>query len=184
MKKKFLVPILLLLGLPFAQAAQAIVITSSLSNVSGNTWQYDYNLSTPDALLPGNGFSVFFEAGKAENLLALPAPAGWDVLVVEPGSFIGDSPGFYDALSLNGLGAGETAGIFSVQFDWLLSSLPPSDGQAFEFYFLDLASGAFESIDMGQTSPVPLPAAFWLFASAIAGLGILRRRGSIGLQKG
>ena len=181
MKTRLLFSIILLLGLSFAPAAQAVLVSYSLGNVAGNTWQFDYSITASTALAPNTGFSVFFDVGEAENLVALSGPANWSMLVVQPGSFIGDptSRGFYDALSLNGLGAGVTAGLFSVQFDWLLGGTPTVP-QDFEIYSL---ANEFEILEIGQTSPVPLPAGIWLFASALAGLGFARRCGLVDRPK-
>ena len=181
MKTRYLVAILFLLGMPFAPAAQAVTVTSALSNIAGDTWQFDYSIFTPTALAPDTGFSVYFDVGEAENLVALPAPSGWNALVIEPGSFLGDptSRGWYDALSLDGLGAGETAGLFSVQFTWLLGGTPSLE-QDFELYSI---ANEFEILEAARTSPVPLPAGLWLFASALAGLGYARRRGWLSARR-
>ena len=165
--------------------AQAVTINTVLSNVVDDTWQYDYSITSATALAPGTGFSIYFNAGEATNLVALAAPVGWDIMVIQPGNVLGELPGWYDALSLNGLGANETAGLFSVQFDWLLLDDPEPE-QVFDTYTLDLAlylqnpfSLDIENIvpqPSGTTSVVPLPAAAWLFGSALLGLLMVARR--------
>ncbi len=158
--------------LPLAGRVDAAMLTYSLNNVGGDTWQYDYSFSTAQALPANTGFSVFFEAGIAAGLTEVAAPAGWDTLVVQPGNFLGESDGFYDALAINGLGAGETAGLFSLQIDWLDGNSIPGQPR-FEVYRLD---PSFEVIQSGFASLVPVPAAALLFGSGLAGLLLLVRR--------
>lgn len=165
---------LLLLGC-ISQSLHAASVDYSLRNVSGNTWEYDFTLTTVAPLAPNNGFSVYFDVGEAENLTPISNPPDWSVLTIEPGSFIGDSRGFYDALSQNGLAAGVSLSGFILQLDWLLGS-PLDDEPAFEIYALNVADGSLTTLESGTASVVPLPAALWLFVSAIAGLFAFGRR--------
>lgn len=160
-----------------AGAPRAATVDYTVFNLGGNTWQYNYSITAQPALAPESGFTVYFDLGEAENLTPLSEPAGWNVIAWEPGNFIGDpsSRGAYDALSLNGLGAGETAGLFTMRFDWLLAAPPAA--QDFEIYFAPSDPQlAFAILETGTTSLVPVPAALWLFASALAGLGLVGRR--------
>ncbi len=168
---------LLLLGC-VSQSLYAATVSYSLRNVSGNTWEYDFTLTTVAPLAQNEGFSVYFDVGEAENLTAISSPQDWSVLTIEPGSFIGDptSRGFYDALSMNGLGAGASLSGFILQLDWLNGS-PRDDEPDFEIYALgDDPNTSLTSLKTGTASVVPIPAALWLFISAIAGLFAFGRR--------
>ena len=153
---------------------QASTVSYSVTNVGGDRWQYDYSIVSNQLNDPNHGFTVFFDVGLTANLSAISAPAGWDILTVEPGSFINNSDGFYDALSLGGLPSAQIAGLFSVQFDWLVAGSLPGE-QNFDIYELN----PFVVIDdQGTTTPsvIPIPAAFWLFATAVIGLSGFARR--------
>ena len=161
--------------LPLGDRADAAMLTYSLNNIGGNTWQYDYSFSTAQALPAYTGFSVFFAPDMADNLTEIAAPAGWNTQIVAPGSFVGISDGFYDALSINGLGAGETAGLFSLQINWLNDNTEPGSPK-FEVYQDDPAAGPIKVVESGFASVVPVPAAGLLFGSGLVGLLLLVRR--------
>ena len=115
---------------------------------------------------------MYFDVGVYENLtLITPTPATWDPLVIEPDNFLSND-GYYDALALSaGIAPGNSLGIFSVRFDYLGGGTPGSQ------YFEIVDSFTFDLLDSGQTSPVPVPAAVWLFGSGLIGLiGVARRK--------
>lgn len=172
MTRTFASALIFAMLLPFLGRADGAMLTYSLTNIGGNSWQYDYSFSSAQALPANTGFSVYFEAGVAAGLTEVAAPAGWDTLIVQPGSFLGDSEGYYDALALNGLAAGETAGLFSLRLNWLAVNSQPGDPR-FEVYRL---GSTFEVIESGLASLVPVPAAGLLFGSGLAGLLLLVRR--------
>ena len=157
--------------------ASAVSITYNVTYLSGIRWQYDYTV-TNNGTLPGSadvaGFDVFFDSSSTRNLAIVGAPATWNLLVFQPNAGL-VLKGIFDGLADPGPGIanGNSQGGFSVSFDWLAGGTPGN--QAFEIYdpndFSVLETGGF-------TTVVPVPAAVWLFGSALAGLGLLRRRGS------
>ena len=138
---------------------------------TGDRWQYDYSVSNDTLINTLNEFSVYFDVDMYENLTAMGAPTGWSEAVVQPGAFLGLSDGYYDAFSVAGIGAAETTGLFSVQFDWLVDGNLPAE-QVFEI----LDPITFVVIDEGLTlqaqTDVPLPGALWLFISGLLALGL------------
>jgi len=161
--------LLTLLLLVVSNLLQASIVSYSVTNVGIDRWQYDYSIVSNLLNDPGHGFTVFFEAGITENLTRVSAPAGWDILTIEPGNFIGESVGFYDALSPGGLPSAQVAGLFSVRFDWLVTGSLPGE-QNFDIYKED----PFEVLEQGTTTPsvIPIPAAFWLFGTALIALSM------------
>lgn len=156
----------------------ATTVTYDLSYDAGSDrWQYDYLVSNDDITHPtlSHGlfeFSVYFDLGLYENLSVISTPAGWNGVVVQPGSFMGLNDGYFDALSVAGIDNGDTAGLFSVQFDWLGTTGAPS-AQFFEV----VDPKTFVVIDDGMTvSAIPLPASVWLFMSGLLVLAGVRQR--------
>jgi hypothetical protein len=153
--------------------ASATVVDFSLSDVSGNTWQYNYSII--NTTQPGNigEFTVFFAPGQYSNLSVQASPGNWSSVVAQPSS----NPlvsGSFDAQALDlGLAPGQSQAGFAVQFTWLGSGTPGSQ----LFNIVDPTIGTLES---GNTTlvatPVPLPAATWLFVSGLTGFGAMVRK--------
>lgn len=175
--------VLLLLGL----SARATVISFDAIDLTdtgiGDLWQYDYTVHNNGPVDPLQQFRIFFSLDDYENLAIGAAPAGWDPLVIQPGSLSGLNDGYYDVLDLGpGLPVGASAGLFSVQFDWIGAGTPGA--QAFTIYDpvlqLDPLTNRLilTELDTGFTTPsaIPLPAAVWLFGTGIAGLMVFSRR--------
>ncbi len=159
--------------------ASAVTITYTTTFLSGISWQYAYTV-TNDGSLPSSadieGIQVFFDYNDYDNLAVLGAPGTWDPLVFQPdaGLFL---DGIFDGLASPGPGIanGNSLGGFLVSFDWLGGGTPGA--QAFEIY----DANDFSVLESGNTvapAIVPVPAAVWLFGSALAGLGVVRRRSS------
>ena len=152
----------------------ATTITYGVNNVSGNTWTYSFEVFNDSLSLDLEEFTVFFTLNTYQNLSMVSVPSGWDPLVIQSDPSLPDD-GFFDALALSAGGivpGGSRAG-FIVQFDFLGSGIPGN--QAFDV--VDPTS--FVTIDSGITQPtvVPLPAASWLFGSAIIMiLGVMKQR--------
>ena len=158
---------LMLLGM---HTAMASTIWYNLSNISGNTWQYDYVISNDSSSINIDEFTVYFAYGQYANLSVVSAPTNWDPLVVQPGNFL-NNDGYYDALALgNGIMPGNSLGGFSVQFDYLGSGTPGA--QSFDI----VDPNTFAPVESVVTSPVPLPASIWLFGSGLVGLLRWRRQ--------
>ena len=150
----------------------ATTITYDVTNIAGSTWEYSYTVNNDTLGFDIEEFTVYFDVGVYENLtLITPTPATWDPLVIEPDNFLSND-GYYDALALSaGIAPGNSLGIFSVRFDYLGGGTPGSQ------YFEIVDSFTFDLLDSGQTSPVPVPAAVWLFGSGLIGLiGVARRK--------
>ena len=151
------------------QPAAATTINYEVSNISGNTWEYNYTVINDTLGIAIEEFTVYFASGLYENLSLESAPASWDPLVIAPNNFL-NNDAYYDALALGGAGIapGASLGLFSVQFDYLGTATPGS--QLFEIVnpepdFSVLASGR-----TALATVVPIPAAFWLFGTGIIGL--------------
>lgn len=142
----------------------AATITYDVTSITGNTWEYNYTVNNNTLGFNIEEFTVYFDFGVYENLSLITAPATWDPLLVEPDNFFSND-GSYDALALNaGIAPGYSLGIFSVRFDYLGAGTPGSQ------YFEIVNSSTFDVLDSGRTSPVPIPAAVWLFGSGLLGL--------------
>ena len=144
--------------------AHATTVFYNVSNISGNTWEYSYTISNDMLTVDIEEFTIFFDVGLYENLVAASPPAGWDPLVIEPDPFIPDD-GFYDALALSvGIAPDDSLGGFNVQFDYLGAGVPGDQ-------FFDIVDPVtFMSLDSGFTQVVPVPAAIWLFGSGLVGI--------------
>lgn len=106
-------------------------------------WQASFTLSQI-AFMAGQGFTVFFDPIRYGMLSAvLSAPAGWNVLTVQPDPIL-NAPGFLDGLAL--ANNSSLAFPFVLNFVWLGAGAPGS--QAFQIY--DQNAG-FQIIESGQT---------------------------------
>ena len=155
------------------QSASGSTITYSVINQSVNTWEYNYSIFNDTLGVDIEEFTVYFEASVFESLAVGSAPAGWDPVAVEPTNDPFDPDGYYDAFALSAtpIAPGDSLGGFTVTFDYLLSGTPGS--QFFEIVMFNNSTFDFDVIDSGQTiaaSVVPVPAAIWLFGTALVGL--------------
>jgi hypothetical protein len=153
----------------FINSSNATTVTYDVTNIAGNTWEYTYTVNNDTLSVDIEEFTIWFDVDLYENLAVGTTPADWDPLVVEPDPAVppnGDD-GFYDALALvSGIAPDGSLGGFSVQFDYLGSGSPGNQ------FFEIINPNSFATIDDGYTqiALVPIPAAFWLFASGFAGL--------------
>jgi len=166
-----IVALFVLTGTPVS----ATTINYGVNNIAGNTWEYTYAVSNDTLSVAIEEFTIFFDVGLYENLVAPSAPVDWDPLVIQPDPGLPDN-GFYDALELTavGIAPGNSVAGFSVQFDFLGAGTPGD--QSFDI----VNPITFGVIDSGVTrvSAVPLPAALWLFGSGILSLlGVVRTNG-------
>ncbi len=154
---------------------QATLIDYTVTDLGSNLWEYEYTVTNDSLAFDLEEFTIFFDHTLFGALSAPAAPAGWDPLVVQaPTIFNGD--GFYDALALGaGIAPGESLAGFSVRALFAGQGVPGTN----RFEVIDPRSFATIGPE-GMTSPVPavpLPAAAWLFASALLGLiGLGRQR--------
>jgi len=164
-------PLLLL-----ASSAFADTITYDVTNIAGNTWQYDYTVENTGATCCDiESFTIFFEVFLYESLSIIASPTDWDPLVAQPDTGLPDD-GFADWLYLGfntGIEFGETLGGFSAVFNFLGTGTP---GDQFftindPFDFLELSNGVTE-----LAVSVPEPSSITLFAFGLFLIAICSRR--------
>jgi len=140
----------------FGNSAIANIITYTVDNIGGNTWQYNYTV-TNELAFDIEEFTVYFDLGLYENLAVTGSAVDWDPLVIQPDPLLPDD-GFFDALALvAGIAPGDSLGGFSVSFDFLGVGTPGD--QFFDivdpFTFDSLASGITELRDADVSVPEP-----------------------------
>ena len=155
-----------------SQSVRATTVTYDVTNISGNTWEYNYSVANDSLSIEIEEFTIFFTVGDYENLAIGVTPANWGPLVIDPNTGIPDD-GFYDALAFSiGIVPGASLGGFSVQFDYLGTGTPGS--QLFDI----LNPNTFAVLDSGTTqlSAVPIPAAGLLMGTGLLTLFMAARR--------
>ncbi len=170
MKTRFMLAGVTCLLFACLQPAIATTINYDVTNVSGNTWQYNYTVNNDTLGFDIDEFTVYFDFGVYQNLSVISAPLTWDPVVVEPGNFL-NNDGYYDSLALlGGVAPGGSLGGFSVRFDYLGTGNP---GAQF-FEIVDPVD--FSVLDSGLTNFIPVPPAVWLFGTGLIGLMAVARR--------
>lgn len=176
MYQKHIPPLVGLILLLSLSSSYATTIIYGVTNITGNTWEYTYNVANDTLGIDIEEFTIFFDAALYENLSVTSAPTDWDPLAIQPDPALPDD-GFYDALALVvGIAPGDSLGGFGVQFDFLGTGAPGSQ------FFEVIDPFTFATLDSGFTQAIPLPAAIWLFGSGMLGifsLGTARYRKSV-----
>lgn len=134
------------------QSAQALLITSDLTNISGDTWQYNYTVTNNNSVTEILNFSIYFDDFDYDNLILISGPADWDILVEQPGAFFAGEDGYIDLLALSsGLGLGQSIFNLIVRFDYTGTGSPA--GEQFvdvfpldAFGFPDYSNGPIDTL--------------------------------------
>lgn len=167
--------------------ANAVIIESELTDLGGNSYQYDFNVINDD-FVPGiEGISVYFDFSLFDNLAVIASPAGWDSLELQSVPFL-FLDGVFDTLALTAplLVMGDSLAGFSMTVDWLGGpSGPAAGGNDFEIYdgftFDVLASGQTTGIvtppppPPPNPNPIPEPGLLSLFGLALLFVGARKR---------
>ena len=143
----------LLLGAVLAASgAEAAVISYQATNVSGNTWRYDYTVTNNGAITSTiELFDILFDPAlyNEASLAIVSGPgiaSGWDQLILASGVAV---PAAYDVLATgSGIGNGQSVSGFAVSFTWLGADPPGPVSQDFEIY----DPVTFDSLGTGTTS--------------------------------
>ena len=176
MKNSILIVALALFCLVSAPAATAApLIEYSLTNIAGNTWQYDYHMSGFD-LTTGQVITVNFDLNYCSEITPVNYLTGsdWYILALQPDSAL-PADGSYNALAL--VDAPSYLEPFSVQFNWLNAAAAPG-AQSFDLFDAEQVGGGIDILFSGMTvlrggpdvPAVPEPASGLLL---LGGLGLL-----------
>lgn len=162
----------ILLGflLLFSSSSFAIPIHSTVENLSGDRWQYNYTVSNESSGADSyviEAFVVIFDLGLFENLTLEASPDNWDSFVIEPDDSLPDD-GYLDTLlwSGSGIAPGAMLAGFSVAFDFLGAGTPGSQ------FFEILDPFTFDTLDDGFSSveavvAVPEPSSLMLIVTGL-----------------
>jgi hypothetical protein len=138
-------------GICFAEWGDAEV-WYKVDDLGAERWQYTYELANHNLPEPVKEVTIWFDYGLYANLsINTPnPPAGsWSEMVVQPEPVFKDD-GFYDTLALgSGISAGQSAGLFSVTFDWRGTGTPGP-----QFYEI-VNPVTYQTIASGYTAPEP-----------------------------
>ncbi len=154
----------LFIALLLPAVSQATTINYAASSLGGSVWRYDYSIENNTLTDPIAEFTIYFSETLYENLTVLSSPIDWDSIVVQPDPGL-PANGFFDALPLStSLALGASAGLFSITFTYLGTSIPGI--QLFDVY-----DDSFNLLDSGSTlpmSPVPEPDTFIMMMLGLA----------------
>ncbi|WP_412971766.1 hypothetical protein [Glaciecola sp. MF2-115] len=159
------------------QTAQALLINASLSNISGNTWQYNYTV-TNDSATDIEWFAIYFDDLNYDNLALVSGPSSieWDIIVEQPGAFFSGEDGYIDLLAWDpsfALGFGETISNLIVSFDFAGTGEPPGAQTAEVYDPTQIDPVVIDSTSTPATvNQAPVSGISWLFMLGM--LGTLR----------
>jgi len=130
-------------------------------------WQYTYTVGGFE-FDTDYGFTIFFDYQLYADLEDPPPSVNleWDSIVWQPDSGLPDD-GVYDALAL--VDVASLADPFTVSFVWLGTGAPGAQ-------FFDVYDSSFNTVESGQSAPVPEPGTILLVGSGLIGLAGLRKK--------
>jgi hypothetical protein len=168
------------------QNAQALLITSNLSYISGNTWQYNYTVTNDSSSFNIEWFAIYFDDLNYDNLVLVDGPsAEWDIIVEQPGAVFPGEDGYIDLFALApslALGFGESIFNLIVSFNYEGSGTPLGE-QFVDVYDTNIADPFSNPLESGTTPAItgqlPVTHASGLFILGIIAVmsrSVLRRR--------
>lgn len=168
--KKTLTSLALTCALCIASHANATIVVYDVTNVSGNTWIYNYTIHNNNSGGgPISAFDVVFASNLFSNLELVALPTGWIGGTANPEPPPIDEEGFLIGWTLPFLGfgvdLGETLSGFSVRFDFLGTGIPGAQ------FFEILNPFSLRVIEIGQTvrrTAVAEPGMLALLLAALA----------------
>lgn len=123
-----------------------------VDDLGAGSWQYQYKVTNNTLSAPIKEVTIWFDYGVYTNLSVNtpnPPAGSWSEMVVQPEPVIKDD-GFYDTLALgSGIAAGQSAGLFSVTFNWQGTGTPGP-----QFYEI-VNPVTYQTIASGYTTPEP-----------------------------
>ncbi len=164
---KSIVAIIFMFSISYANAG---IIKSELVSLSGNTYQYNFNIINDDLSAGIEWFSIYFDYTLYENLSWVSSPADWDTIIFQPDPLLPDD-GIFDSLALaTPIALGDSLSGFSMSFDWLGATAPPASGNPFEIYNsnFDLLGSGFTSTVTVPPNTIPEPNMILLFVLTLA----------------
>ena len=178
--------------LAFGAPAQAIVVPLNIDNNGvvltdpaqivdvdfQNTGGNDWTVSVGDGL---NFEQFFFNFSVDVGAITITTPllgAGWSLVVAGPGGGTAGNFGKFSEKIDGPVAVGSPALVFSFTAAGVFD--PNAKGNTFAAKISSEAGGnAGGFVSNGGISPVPLPAAIWLFMTALVGLGVYSRRRAV-----
>lgn len=142
--------------------AHAAIITATISALGGDVYQAEFAITNNSLGQPIEEFTIYFDVGNYLNLSIISSPADWDGIAIQPDPGI-PADGFADWLALGmPLNVNQLLAGFIVQFAYVGAGAPGG------WFFEVVDPATFAALESGFVSEVPIPAAFWLFASIFA----------------